>query len=100
MFLLVLMENKMSVTTRTVWQNYTVDDKDMPSFEKLLEFVDRRAKHQSVAAREVLIRANQQLPTNGSPPDLPMLLVLMGVTSVSLVNDKGTFCMHTRHSQN
>ena len=34
----------MSATTRTARQKYTVDDEDVPSFEKLLEFVDRRAK--------------------------------------------------------
>ena len=43
-FLLALIENKVSVTTRTAWQNYTYDDEDVPSFEKLLEFVDWRAK--------------------------------------------------------
>ena len=34
----------MNVATRTAWQNYTYDDEDVPSFEKLLEFVDWRAK--------------------------------------------------------
>ena len=43
-FLSALMETKMSVTTRAAWQNYTIDDKDVPSCKKLLKFVDRRAK--------------------------------------------------------